>query len=407
MSANSDQGSRVRLPYPDSLDVGELLATGWRPLAFQQFILKVHSRCDLACRHCYIYEMADQSWRGQPRRMSPAIIERTGERIAEHARQHDLDTVEVILHGGEPLLAGADTISHVVRTTRGAMETGTRVNVGIQTNGVRLDEAYLSLLENLDIRVGVSFDGYEEAHDRHRRHADGRGSYSEVRVALQRLAGPYHAIFSGILCTIDIRNDPLATFEALLEFDPPAIDFLLPHGNWDAPPPFLDPRGAATPYADWLITIFDRWYGSSSHETEVRLFTEIMRLLAGKASRTESVGLSPVRMAVVETNGSIQQSDILKSSYHGAPETRLNVLSDPFDAALLLPSIAARQIGLDALSAACTACDLRAVCGGGQYAHRYSAAAGFGEPSVYCRDLYRLISHIRSRMTGDLARLRE
>lgn len=387
-------------------DVAALLASGWAPLAFQQFILKIHSRCDLACRHCYVYEMADQSWRGQPRRMSEAVADRAVDRIAEHARRHDLPEIDVILHGGEPLLAGPELISRLVRRVRGAVGTGTRVNVNIQTNGVRLDEAFLRLFDSLEVRVGVSLDGDREGHDRHRRFANGRGSHAQVAESLSRLAtGPYHHLFGGLLCTIDVRNDPMRTYEALLEFDPPAIDFLLPHGNWAAPPPLRDPGSDATPYADWLIRIFDHWYDSPVLQTEIRLFREIIRLLVGSPSRAETVGLSPVRMVVIETDGSIEQSDILKSAFQGATETRLHVLSDSLDSALLHPSIVARQIGERALSPTCRSCDVQRTCGGGLYAHRYRPDWGFTGPSVYCPDLYRLITHIRSRCARDVARL--
>jgi hypothetical protein len=71
-----------------------------------QFVLKVHSRCDLACDHCYVYESADQSWRGRPVAVAPDIVAQTAMRIAEHVKTHDLASVEVMLHGGEPLLAG-------------------------------------------------------------------------------------------------------------------------------------------------------------------------------------------------------------------------------------------------------------------------------------------------------------
>jgi uncharacterized protein len=406
LPGNPEPESLRTTGFPDFLDVDALLAEGWKPFAFQQFIMKIHSRCDLACRHCYVYEMADQSWREQPRRMSEAIADRAVERIAEHASRHDLAEIDVILHGGEPLLAGPELISRVVCGVRGAVATGTRVNVHIQTNGVRLDEAYLKLFESLEIRVGVSLDGDAEGQDRHRRFADGRGSHALVSEALRRLtAGPYHHLFSGVLCTIDIRNDPVRTYRALLEYDPPAIDFLLPHGNWAAPPPFREPDSPATPYADWLIPIFDLWYDSPVLQTEIRLFREIMRLLMGSPSRAENVGLSPVRMVVIETDGGIEQSDILKSTYHGAPQTRLHVLRDSLDDALLHPAIVARQIGELALSPVCRDCDLVSVCGGGQYAHRYSPATGFTEPSIYCADLYRLISHISARCERDVARL--
>ena len=32
----------------------------------RQFLLKVHSRCNLACDYCYVYQHADQSWRTRP-----------------------------------------------------------------------------------------------------------------------------------------------------------------------------------------------------------------------------------------------------------------------------------------------------------------------------------------------------
>ncbi|WP_248963416.1 FxsB family cyclophane-forming radical SAM/SPASM peptide maturase [Sphaerisporangium perillae] len=404
MPGNPDPESSF---FPASLDVQAVLASGWRPFPFRQFILKIHSRCDLACRHCYVYEMADQSWRSQPRRMSRTVVDHAAERIAEHARRHDLAEVEVVLHGGEPLLAGPELISYAVQTIRGAADTGTLVHVGVQTNGVRLDDGYLELFDGLGVRIGVSLDGDEQAHDRHRTFANGRGSHAAVAASLRRLAhGPFHHLFSGLLCTIDVRNDPIATYEALLEFDPPAIDFLLPHGNWSAPPPFREPGSGTTPYADWLIPIFDRWYGAAKDETEVRFFQEIMRLMAGRSSRTEAIGLSPARMLVIETDGSIEQSDILKSSYPGAGATRLHVLRDTFEEALLHPSVVARQIGEPALGPACTACDIHTICGGGMYAHRYSDTAGFSGPSVYCPDLYRLITHIHDRFARDVALLK-
>src|SRR5579871_4122480 len=89
-----------------------------RVLPFRQFVLKVHSRCDLACDHCYVYEHADQSWRGRPTVIAPETVARAGERIAEHARKHRLPEVRVILHGGEPLLAGASRLADIARCLR-------------------------------------------------------------------------------------------------------------------------------------------------------------------------------------------------------------------------------------------------------------------------------------------------
>jgi uncharacterized protein len=46
------------------------------------------------------------------------------------------------------------------------------------------------------------------------------------------------------------------------------------------------------------------------------------------------------------------------------------------------------------------------ICGGGLYPHRYREGAGFRNPSVYCADLLRLITHVTERVTSDLAGLK-
>lgn len=392
-------GTEPRHEWPAGLDVQALLSGGWSPSPFREFIVKVHSRCDLSCDYCYMYEMADQSWRSQPRAMAPATADLVAQRIGEHARAHRLDRVRLILHGGEPLLAGRDLISRLVTTTRAQAGPAVRVEASVQTNGVGLSYSYLELFDELAVGVGVSVDGDAAAHDRHRRFASGRGSYAAVSAALRRLRDFPH-LFSGLLATIDLRNDPVAIYEALADFDPPRIDLLLPHGTWAAPPPGRVPDPAVTPYADWLIAVFEQWYPKP--RTGIRLFEEIMQLLLGGAASSEAVGLSPARMVVIETDGSIEQADTLKAAFDGAPATGLHLATSPLDDALRQPQVAARQIGVQGLAADCRACPVQRVCGGGMYAHRYRPGTGFANPSVYCPDLMALIGHIRDRMKADL-----
>jgi uncharacterized protein len=387
------------LEWPASLDVAALRASGWVPLPFQEFIVKVHSRCDLACDYCYMYEMADQSWRSQPRVMTAQTADLIARRIGEHAQAHGLSQVSLILHGGEPLLASQDLITRLVTATREAVGPGVALDASVQTNGLRLSAAYLRLFSEINVRVGVSLDGDSGAQDRHRRFRHGGASYPQVAAALARLQ-EYPRLFGGLLCTIDLRNDPIETYEALVGWNPPRIDLLLPHGTWNQPPPQRVPNPAVTPYADWLIRVFDHWYPKP--RTHIRLFEEIMQLLLGGTAHSEAVGLSPARMVVVETDGSIEQADTLKIAFDGAPVTGFHVAREPFDALLRLPAVAARQIGEEALSAECRACPIRRVCGGGLYAHRYREGTGFANPSVYCPDLMALIGHIRDRMNADL-----
>lgn len=399
---------RTAVPqWPEMLDVGALLAAGWQPEPFEEFVFKIHSRCDLSCDYCYMYTMLDQSWRNQPIRMSATTIDQATARIAEHAATHGLQQLRVILHGGEPLLAGPAVLRRVVRRLEIELPPDVSVSVSLQTNGINLTESILRLLDELGIQVGVSLDGDSVAHDRHRRRSNGRGSHAAVIAGLRRLSEAKNRhLFRGLLCTVDLQSDPVATYQALKDFRPPAIDFLLPHGNWSAPPPGLTAGREYAPYAEWLIQVLDYWY-EDSDDIRIRLFEEIMFGILGGRSRLDGIGLGPVLVAIVETDGSIQQSDFLKSAYEGAASTGLHVSRDSFDAALLLPAVAARQLGATALAATCRSCRIHAICGGGQYAHRYRTGYGFANPSIYCADLYRLIEHIRDRMTIDLARIQQ
>jgi uncharacterized protein len=227
-----------------------------------------------------------------------------------------------------------------------------------------------------------------------------------VTQALKLLSTAYRPLYRGLLCTVDLENDPIRTYDALLESTPPAVDFLLPLGNWTTPPPGRRPEAPDhTPYAEWLIAVFDRWYGAARQETRVRLFREILNVLFGGMSRSESVGTSPVATLVIDTDGGIQQVDTLKTTFSGAPETGLTVAEHRFDLALRHPAVAARQMGIAALGDECQSCPVRDVCGGGHYAHRYLAGSGFRNPSVYCPDLLRLITYISHRVRRDVAKV--
>jgi uncharacterized protein len=367
-----------------------------RVVPFRQFVLKVCSRCDLACDHCYVYEHADQSWRRRPKVISAETVTAAAGRIAEHARCHALPEVCVILHGGEPLLAGLAGLRGICEILRREIEKECRLDLRIHTNGVLLDESFCALFAGHQVKVGISIDGDRAANDRHRRYADGRSSYDQVVRAISLLREDrYRVLYAGLLCTVDVRNDPAATYAALAALEPPAIDFLLPHGTWDNPPPGR--AGSATPYADWLIPIFDQWI-TAADRSPVRLFESVIRTTYGADSLTEALGLGASDVLVVETDGSLEQVDSLKVAYEGAPDTGLDVFGHTLDEAAGHPAIAARQQGLVGLCRTCRSCPVVTSCGGGLYTHRYRTGTGFDNPSVYCADLMKLITHIRERL---------
>ncbi|GAA3097180.1 hypothetical protein GCM10017600_87120 [Streptosporangium carneum] len=360
---------------------------------FRQFVLKVHSRCDLACDHCYVYEHADQSWRGRPKVISDRTVVRAVARIAEHVDRHALDRVHVVLHGGEPLLAGPVRLGRVAAELREQLGGRCDLDLRVHTNGVLLDDRVLDVFAEHDVKVGVSLDGDRVANDRHRRYADGRSSYDRVIAAVELLRRRPE-LYAGLLCTIDVANDPTAVYRALAALEPPRVDFLLPHATWDAPPA----RPTPTAYADWLIEIFDVWLAEGAR-VPVRLFESVIRTSRGDSSLTESLGLEPSDLVVIETDGGYEQADSLKTAFDGAPATGLDVFGHDLDEVARHTGILARRQGLGGLCDTCRACPVVDSCGGGLYAHRYRTGSAFANPSVYSADLLKLITHIRGRTT--------
>ncbi len=368
---------------------------------FRQFVIKVHSRCDLACDYCYMYEHADQSWRGRPPEITPETAARIGFRIAEHAAAHELADVIVVLHGGEPLLLGVDRTRETLALLRDAISTTTRPRFVIHTNGVLLSEKYLDLFTEYDVRVGVSLDGDKIANDRHRRYRNGRSSYDKVLAGLALLREPrYRPLWAGLLCTVDIANEPLEVYKGLLAQDPPQMDLIMPHCNWQTQPPGLhNPRDPRQPtigdseYSTWFTTIFDAW-NADGRPVPIRTFDSLLAAMYGRPSGAESFGLDPVDLLVIETDGTLEQVDSLKTAYPGAAATGMDVWRNSLDEAAVVPGITVRQIGAEGLSDICKACPVVQVCGGGFYPDRYHPANGFDNPSVYCADLREMVEHV-------------
>jgi len=366
-----------------------------------------------------MYEAADQGWRLQPMVMSRETAAVVGRRISQHAGENGLDLVRVVMHGGEPLLTGVDRLREIIEAVREpllALPKPPRLDLRIHTNGVRLDEKFCDLFDEFHVKVGISLDGDKLANDRHRRYSNGNSSHAQVLTALELLRTPrYRHLYAGILCTIDISNDPVSVYRAMAAEQPPRIDLLLPHATWDNPPP--RPDGIARPstsfdpaYAKWLLQIHRVWT-EEGRPFGIRLFDSIHSTLHGGPPLTEALGVAPSDVLVIETDGSIEQADSLKVAFDGAVDTGLRVQDHPISAAAENAQVMARQNGPDGLSEQCRSCPVLASCGGGLFAHRYrsasadpeDSAAAFRNPTVYCADLLSLVQSIQETENATMA----
>jgi uncharacterized protein len=364
-------------------------------VTFTSFLIKVASRCNLACDYCYVYEHADQTWRDQPRLMSSATVEALAQRIAEYVVAGSIDRILLVFHGGEPLLFGADRLAATARLIRDAVPKGVEVDCSLQTNGLLLKEQALATLEAADIGISLSIDGPRDAQDLHRRTARGKSSFDGTVEAL-RLLERHPQVFSGIIAVVDTAVVPVELFRFFSDFVIPRLDFLLPDANHDRPPAGreLEPDR----YLWWLVEAFDLWFDAYS-DLPVRTFDAVLAGVAGLPSNTDAFGFGDVSLLTIETDGTYHDLDVLKITESGRTATGLGVDNAPLAAAAMSDVILEHQRLLQpsGLASECQRCPERDICGGGSIPHRFGSGT-FNHPTVYCREMLALIKHARERV---------
>jgi uncharacterized protein len=209
-------------------------------------------------------------------------------------------------------------------------------------------------------------------------------------------------LFGGVLTVIDPEIDPTELYRFYRSLGVTSVDFLLPDAHYGNPPLKLTPRGSATPYADWLIEVFDLWFDEGDASFHIRIFENIIDLIFCDERSTDYLGGRPNGILVIETDGGMEPVDVLKICGEGFTKLGYNVLSESIADITIAPLLRKYQEGAAALCAECRACHIAAVCGGGYLPHRFSPTNGFDNPSIYCQDLMKLIIHIRSRIVASL-----
>ena len=260
----------------------------------------------------------------------------------------------------------------------------------MQTNGVLLTDEWCDLLRGLGIRIGISMDATRDSHDRQRIDHMGRGSFGRVLTGFRRAQAA--GLDPGLLAVLDLDVNPAEAYRDLCELRPKAVDFLLPLATWDAPPP----RSSPTPYADWLLTMFELWSSDEEAAFRVRVFDKIIGAILGFPRPSDALGMGVNATLVIETDGSIEAVDVLRVCENGITARGFNVLSDTLDAAMADPLAQAYYFAAERLCETCNACSVREICAGGYLPHRFARANRFDNTSVYCADLKRLIAVIQS-----------
>lgn len=369
-------------------------------------VIKVAGRCNLNCTYCYMYNMGDESYRFLPKVMTVEITDHILNRVINHCLTHGIREFEFIFHGGEPLLAGPSFYQVFVEKVR-AKFLNHRIGLkfGIQTNGTLLTSHWCKLFKQLSIHIGISVDGPARWHDQFRVDHQGKGTYERTMKGLLMAQNEQCAV--GLLSVINVKSEPVSMYEYYKALKIKHLDFLWPDYNHEQLPQVyqkINPSPGFTPYGDWWIAVFDRWFSDKQPKPGIRFLNHLVLMILGIDSGFESIGQAENRYLIIETDGSIEASDYLKACGDGFTKEGFNVKEHELSAALKSPLIDLHRHSHRKLCKQCRQCVIKDVCGGGHIAHRFKKGSGFDNPSVYCYDLMKLITHVQNRILEHLSK---
>jgi uncharacterized protein len=357
-----------------------------QPIA--QLLVKVASRCNIDCSYCYWFR--DAAVYDKPKLMSAEVLDQLLRRLDEHIVRYALPEFPIILHGGEPLLWGVENFHTIARGCAAISErTKCEVAIGVTTNGVLIDEAWLDCFESNGISVAISLDGPAHVHDVHRRTFQGAGTHAAVERAARMLVARGIAVSALAVCNPSV--DPQDYFAFFADCGIRHYDVMIPDATVDDAPPRI---------AAFYKRLFDLWFEANRHArtTEIRIVTDMVASLLGVDAPTEGVGYRPVELCTVMTDGTIEAHDVLRIAGDGSNASACNIFDHAIDDIRREPRWqAAREASID-LCATCRQCKFMNACGGGYLPHRFSKANGYDNPSVYCDDLYATFEHIQSTL---------
>lgn len=355
------------------------------------FFLRVAASCNLDCDYCYVFKHRDMSWKTMPPIIKSEIVEKFAERLKEYADKNALKNINIIFHGGEPLVCGEKRILEFVDIIDTTLGENIEVSYSLQTNGTLLTDSFLCTCQEKNIGISVSIDGPQCVHNKHRKYKNGEGSHDDVVRGILLLK-EHPSIFEGVIGVIDPEFEPKEILQFFDELQVENVDLLLPDSTYSD----LPNGRAQNPelYKQWLICAFDEWF--FNHQTiRLRTFEHILSGLMGQVGALDSFGLGSLDYLTVETDGTYHTSDILKVAYENASAIGFGVKEDTIEAALSNEKVKQYNnlLKLEALPDKCKKCSYARLCGGGSLPHRYSEENGFNNPTIYCEEMFALIQH--------------
>ncbi|MBO7699996.1 MAG: radical SAM protein, partial [Eubacteriaceae bacterium] len=157
--------------------------------------------CQASCTYCFGPHKGPM--------MDELTAEKTVEFIARTSRECSMDSIRVVFHGGEPLLAPVE-IWKILLEGLDSLRKETKVRLSVQSNLWALNDELLELFRRYEVHLGTSLDGPKKICDINRGERYYERTYASIEKARQ------HRRDTGVICTL--TGESLPHLKEIMEF---------------------------------------------------------------------------------------------------------------------------------------------------------------------------------------------
>lgn len=260
-------------------------------------IIKITERCNLSCTYCYFFNCENKQYKEHRAYIKEKTVQDIKSFI-EDVLSFGIERVNVVLHGGEPLLIGKKRFIKYVSI----LNFSKKISFTIQTNATLIDDEWAKIFSDLGIHVGVSIDGKKEVNDKYRIYPTGKGSFEHILSGISLLKK--HNVSISVISVINEEANPNELYELI--FNDLKIDSFncLPldvnYETVEANRRYLNLR--------FFDEIFDVWM-TSDNKPNLRFVKKILNSFSYLSKRDALLGYEKSIILTINSDGMVSPND--------------------------------------------------------------------------------------------------
>lgn len=231
-------------------------------------IIKPTFNCNFRCSYCYL----TNNTKSDDYVMPVVTVKKLIDDLVRLENYQKHKSITFIWHGGEPLLWGVENFKEVFSYTD---EYKHRIlfRHRVQTNLSLIDDDFIALFKQYNVRIGFSLDGPKDINDRYRKRMDGTGTYDTIINNLYKCRGAGLNVGAIIVASSAFKNRI-----------PELYDFICEHRlNFKFNPLFLSGEArecknlslSPIEYARMSNELFDLWFFDREHHVKESTFVDV------------------------------------------------------------------------------------------------------------------------------------